>query len=49
MLIICFEDNANGDQILRWKAFSGTLEEFETTYPQYVVIYVFTKEDNLLR
>ncbi len=50
MIIICFIDkDENGEEILRWKPYNGTLLEFEKEYPQYKVRYVFTKEDNLLR
>lgn len=43
MLIICFIDDK---EILRYKPYHGTLEEFEKAYPKYKVRYVFTKEDS---
>lgn len=32
-----------------WEIFKGTLEEFEYLHPGCKVVFVFTKEDNLLR
>ena len=52
-VIICYKRyestyEPNDTEKIEWIEYSS-LSDFERNYPDYKVIFVFTKEDNLLR